>query len=70
MPLKTNLDELVQVAAGGEIAPPRKKRPYSVGADGEVASYPGVGGITYNVRVGMKAVGWASDHVEPGVSIR
>ncbi|MCX8171815.1 MAG: DUF4438 domain-containing protein, partial [Candidatus Bathyarchaeota archaeon] len=27
-------------------------------------------GITYNVRVGDLAVGWAADHVEPGVSVR
>lgn len=30
---------------------------------------PGVGGITYNVRVGDPACGWEADHVEPGVSI-
>jgi hypothetical protein len=28
------------------------------------------GGITYNVRVGDRAIGWASDHTEPGVTIR
>jgi hypothetical protein len=31
--------------------------------------FPGVGGITYNVRVGDLAVGWMADHVEPGVSL-
>jgi hypothetical protein len=31
--------------------------------------FPGVGGITYNIRVGDLAVGWMADHVEPGVSI-
>ncbi|KPV65041.1 MAG: hypothetical protein AOA65_0544 [Candidatus Bathyarchaeota archaeon BA1] len=30
---------------------------------------PGVGGITYNVRVGDLASGWEADHVEPGVSL-
>ncbi len=30
---------------------------------------PGVGGITYNVRVGDLATGWMADHVEPGVSL-
>lgn len=30
---------------------------------------PGVGGITYNVRVGDPACGWEADHVEPGVSV-
>ena len=31
---------------------------------------PGVGGITYNVRIGDPAVGWEADHMEPGVSIK
>jgi hypothetical protein len=30
---------------------------------------PGVGGITYNIRVGDPACGWEADHVEPGVSV-
>jgi hypothetical protein len=30
---------------------------------------PGVGGITYNIRVGDLACGWEADHVEPGVSV-
>ena len=29
---------------------------------------PGTGGISYNVKVGQPAFGWAGDHVEPGVS--
>ena len=28
------------------------------------------GGITYNVRVGDRAIGWAADHTEPGVTVR
>ena len=31
---------------------------------------PATGGISYNVRIGDSAFGWAGDHVEPGVSIR
>ncbi len=31
---------------------------------------PTLGGITYNVRVGDPAIGWAGDHVEPGVSLK
>jgi hypothetical protein len=31
---------------------------------------PGVGGITYNVKVGDSACGWVADHVEPGVSVK
>jgi hypothetical protein len=30
---------------------------------------PGVGGITYNLRVDDPAYGWEVDHVEPGVSV-
>ena len=30
---------------------------------------PGVGGITYNLRIGDLACGWEADHVEPGVSV-
>lgn len=42
---------------------------YKVSADGEPMILPGVGGITYNVRVGDPACGWMADHVEPGVSL-
>jgi hypothetical protein len=31
---------------------------------------PGVGGITYNCKVGDSALQWAADHVEPGVSVK
>ncbi len=36
---------------------------------GEPVILPGVGGITYNIRVGDLACGWMADHVEPGVSL-
>lgn len=42
---------------------------YKVLADGEPVILPGVGGITYNIRVGDPACGWMADHVEPGVSL-
>jgi hypothetical protein len=31
---------------------------------------PGVGGITYNCKVGDSALDWEADHVEPGVSLK
>lgn len=68
--LRLNADELVEVAAIGEIVPPKKRRPYEISPEGEVIALPGTGAITYNVRVGMKAFGWASDHVEPGVTVK
>jgi hypothetical protein len=42
---------------------------YNISAEGIPMVLPGVGGITYNVRVGDPACGWEADHVEPGVSI-
>jgi hypothetical protein len=40
-----------------------------VSPEGFPGIYPGVGGITYNLKIGDKACGWFADHVEPGVSI-
>lgn len=68
--LRLNVDELVEVAAIGEIVPPKKRRPYEISPEGRVIALPGTGAITYNVRVGMRAFGWASDHVEPGVTVK
>lgn len=69
--ITTNADRLVEIGVVGEISPPRMgKTPYRVSPDGEPLILPGTGGITYNVRVGDRALGWAADHVEPGVSIQ
>ncbi|MDT8335105.1 MAG: DUF4438 domain-containing protein, partial [Desulfurivibrionaceae bacterium] len=68
--LKTNKDKLVCQSVLGEITSPLGGvNPYRVGPDGTAAIYPGVGGITYNLRIGDKAGGLFADHVEPGVSI-
>jgi hypothetical protein len=40
---------------------------FSLGHDGMSTVLPGVGGITYNVKIGDGVFGWAGDHVEPGV---
>jgi hypothetical protein len=69
--LKTNVDKLVKMSVMGEVSSPVFRRsPYRISSDGKPVVLPGVGGITYNVRVGDLAVGWAADHVEPGVSVR
>jgi hypothetical protein len=60
------------VGIEGEIWPP------AISGDALLSDYKGqatvalgMGGITYNVRVGDPASGWAAvDHVEPGVSIK
>lgn len=68
--LKTNIDRLVKISVVGEVASPVFGRSvYNISAEGNPLVLPGVGGITYNVRVGDPACGWEADHVEPGVSI-
>lgn len=68
--LKTNRDQIVKVSVIGEVVSPVvSDSVYKITADGEPVILPGVGGITYNIRVGDKACGWMADHVEPGVSV-
>jgi len=68
--LRTNVDKLVKISVVGEVASPVYGRSvYNISAEGVPMVLPGVGGITYNVRVGDPACGWEADHVEPGVSI-
>lgn len=67
--LKTNADKLIKISVTGEIVSPSFRQLYKISADGTPFVLPGVGGITYNLRVGDNAVGWEADHAEPGVSI-
>ena len=68
--LRTNADKLVKISVVGEVASPVFGRSiYRISAGGSPVVLPGVGGITYNVRVGDLACGWEADHVEPGVSV-
>ncbi len=61
---------MVKVSVIGEVVSPIiSDAVYKVTADGEPVILPGVGGITYNIRVGDPACGWMADHVEPGVSL-
>jgi hypothetical protein len=67
--LRTNADKLVKISVMGEVASPFVSRSvYNVSATGTPSILPGVGGITYNLRVGDSACGWEADHVEPCVS--
>ncbi|MEM3696246.1 MAG: DUF4438 domain-containing protein [Candidatus Bathyarchaeia archaeon] len=60
----------MKISVVGEVASPVYGRDiYRVSAQGIPMVLPGVGGITYNVRVGDPACGWEADHVEPGVSL-
>jgi hypothetical protein len=68
--LRTNADKLIKISVMGEVANPIVgKAVYSISAKGAPSVLPGVGGITYNLRVGDPACGWEADHVEPSVSI-
>jgi len=68
--LKTNIEKLVKISVVGEIVSPIKGAAiYNISAEGNPLVLPGVGGITYNIRVGDLASGWEADHVEPGVSL-
>ena len=66
--LRTNADRLVKLSVQGQITPPSRNGAYRVDREGVPFVLPGTGGISYNVKVGHPAFGWAGDHVEPGVS--
>ncbi|MDO8898460.1 MAG: DUF4438 domain-containing protein, partial [Bacteroidales bacterium] len=66
--LRTNKDKLVMISVQGRVSYPVKRGSYRITYDGKPVVVPGVGGITYNIKVGDKAFGWEADHVEPGVS--
>ncbi|WP_430448659.1 DUF4438 domain-containing protein [Rhodophyticola sp.] len=66
----TNESSLVEMAVSGVITTPAvRPGQYIPHPDGRATVLPGMYGITYNVRCGDRAFGWAGDHVEPGVSI-
>ena len=68
--IKTNKSKLVMQSVVGQVSSPTfSKTPYVISADGRPLVLPSVGGITYNVQIGDPAIGWAADHVEPGVSM-
>jgi len=66
--LKTNADKVVKVSVQGKVAYPAGSRRYGVDAEGRPFLLPSIGGISYNVKIGDPAFGWAGDHIEPGVS--
>ena len=71
MKAATNADSLVSQVLTGEVWPPLADRHgYRVGPDGQPFALPGMGGMTLGVRCGDPATGYASDHLEPGASIR
>jgi len=67
--MNTNKNKLVMQSLQGKIHHPLGGN-YRITHEGNPRILPATGGITYNVKVGDPAFGWAGDHVEPGVSIR
>lgn len=67
--MRTNSDRLIMLSVVGEVTNP-SMRGYRISHDGRPLLLPGVGGISYNLRVGDPAMGWVADHAEPGVSLR
>jgi len=72
--LTTNVAQLVKISVQGEIANPAMPglpaSPYMVSADGEPMIVPTFGGLVYNVQLGDRALGWAAELIQPGVSIK
>jgi hypothetical protein len=69
--VRTNRDRLVTQILTGEVWPALADRHgYRVDADGTPFLLPGMGGVTLGAHVGDPATGYASDHLEPGLSVR
>jgi hypothetical protein len=69
-PARINESELLVTAVVGEVtSPSMAANPYEVDADGRPVVPVGMGGVCFNVKVGMSALDWAGDQVEPGASI-
>jgi len=68
--VNTNADRLVKLSVQGQVSPPPHRGSYIVQHDGQPVVLPGVGGITYNVKIGDLVAGWVGDHIEPGVSTK
>jgi len=68
--LRTNAERLIEQSVLGQVSPPVSGGTWRVGPDGAPSMLPGVGGITYNCKVGDSALDWAADHVEPSVSVK
>jgi hypothetical protein len=71
MRVASNASRLVTQVLSGEVWPALADRhAYRVGPDGQPFALPGMGGVTLDVHCGDPATGYASDHLEPGASVR
>lgn len=67
--LKTNKENVVKWSVQGKVHHPTGGT-YRITHEGKPMILPATGGISYNVKIGDSAFGWAGDHVEPGISMR
>ncbi len=65
--IQSNADRLIETAVEGKPIYPGAGG-WRVSHEGKGIMLPGVGGITYNLKVGDSVYGWAADHAEPCVS--
>jgi hypothetical protein len=71
MKAAVNAARLVTQVLAGQVWPALADRHgYRTGPDGQPFVLPGMGGVTLGVHCGDPATGYASDHLEPGASIR
>ena len=69
--MEINEKKLVEISVVGEVCSPLSgAQPYSITPEGKPTILPGIGGITYNVKIGDSALQWEADHVEPCVSVK
>jgi len=69
--METNEKRLLEISVIGDVSSPLSgSQPYIVTPEGKPTILAGIGGITYNVKVGDSAINWEGDHIEPCVSIR
>ena len=68
--LKTNRDRLPIISVQGQVQHPVARSAARITTDGEPFWLTGIGGITYNAKIGDCCMGWVADHLEPGVSTR
>ena len=68
--LRTNADKLPVISVGGVVWHPKGGFRTRINVDGQALLLTGTGGIVYNAKIGDPCIGWAADHLEPGVSTR
>lgn len=68
--LTTNRDKLPVISVQGQVQHPVARSAARITTDGQPFWLTGIGGITYNAKIGDCCMGWVADHLEPGVSTR